>query len=199
MFCQQLDRLSAEQVDALLSAAKHFSKSMESNSKMLEELRAIQTRIIRNAVEKGLSTPPEAVSTSTDATKETESEDGKAESSETQEIISIQIGDQIVKVPRFSHSKGGQQFRNVLHKTLDTRMQMELEFMTVIEAILQSRPETQNMLDVNPDLVSKLKNSLLGLDSDKYDTIMEKLSRLSLLPSNKPPKGKKIPKFNLFI
>lgn len=185
----QLDRLSPEQVEALLTAAKHFSKSMESNSKVLEEFREIQARIIRIAVERGLSTPSEAVPTSTDATQQTaESEDGKDETSETQEGLSIQIGDQIVTVPRFNQTKGGQQFRKTLHKYLDIRMQMELEFMTVIETILQSRPETKNMLDGNPDLLSKLKNSLLGLDSDKYDTIMEKLYKMSLLPSKKPPK-----------
>jgi signal peptide peptidase SppA len=36
--------------------------------------------------------------------------------------------------------------------------------------------------------VSKIKNSLLDLDSTDYDIIMEKLSQLSILPSTKPPK-----------
>lgn len=174
----------------MVIAARKFTKEMEENSKALKDIRQAQSDIIKLAVAKGLTTPPasptEASSTTEEANKEKETPKKLTE----KDLISIQINDKVIQVPTFAHTHGGPEYRKLLHKFLDIRMELEFAFMATIEAVLQMNPETKALLTTNPDIVTKIKNSFLDLDSDDYDTIMEKLATLAVFPSTKPPRGK---------
>ena len=183
----------------MIIAARDFTKKMEANSKALKEIRQLQSDIIKQAVAKGL-TNPQVVETATEtkATEPSSTNDDKGKEKEKEapkkltekDLISIQLNDKLIQVPTFSHTPGGPEYRKLLFQALNIRMELEYAFMATIEAILQSNPETKALLKATPDVVTKIKNSFLDLDSDDYDTIMEKLSTLAVFPSTKPPRGK---------
>lgn len=192
----QLDKMTPEQNQALIIAARDFTKKMEANSKALKDIRQLQSDIIKQAVTKGLTTPPSTETATETKTTEASTNDDKSKEGESpkklteKDLISIQLNDKLIQVPTFAHTPGGAEYRKLLFKALNIRMELEFAFMATIEAILQTNPETKALLKSTPDVVTKIKNSFLDLDSDDYDTVMEKLSTLAVFPSSKPPRGK---------
>lgn len=172
--------MSPEQRSQLINAGKKFKEAFKANQKELKELRSLQTLAIRKAAKNGSikldgAEPP--------AENAAEEEAKPLKLVLDKNTVTLSTSDIIQKLP------GGPLLRETLLKLIDAQYQNELNFMAVIESVLNSRPETSNILLQNADVLTRLKNSFLDLDTGDYDLIMEKVSGLALVPGSERPKG----------
>lgn len=175
----------------MLAAAKQFEKAMKDNSRSIDEVRQLQNDIIRNMVQRNLLAPPDTADT---ADKTEEGKDGQTKEENSNKGLQpvLMVNGKSIPIPAYTSTQSGQRLQKLMHDVLETRMQLELNFIATIEAIFQLRPETAQLLNDRPDIVNRIKNHFLNLDAGDYDAIMDKLSQMSLLPSLEPPKGNQI-------
>lgn len=72
---------------------------------------------------------------------------------------------------------------------LDSKINLETMFMVTIESILTKDQKTKLAYEKDPDIVARIKNSVLQLNHGKYEFLLEKLSELSVIPAAEKPKS----------
>lgn len=73
---------------------------------------------------------------------------------------------------------------------LDNKLQYETQYLKAIEAVLTQQQRSRMALTTDPSLLTKMKNMFLGLEGGNFEYIMEKVSKISLLPNLEKARGK---------
>lgn len=85
-------------------------------------------------------------------------------------------------------SEKGAALRSKLLDLLAAKLDLEMTFMMAVEAVFMAETRTHKILHDDPTILSRIKNALLGLESGKYEAVMERLSKMSMLPALEKPK-----------
>lgn len=155
--------MSTAQTHELVRASKTFVPELEKLNKIISKVRDDQIALLQSTVK------------STFASIKPISDDAKDDRK------AITIADMV-------HSEEGAALRSKLLELIAAKLDLEMTFMMAVEAVFMSENKTHKLLSDDPTILSRIKNSLLGLEHGRYDVIMERLSKISLLPSLEKPK-----------
>jgi hypothetical protein len=86
-------------------------------------------------------------------------------------------------------SEKATQTHQKLLQCIDAKITLEMNFMANVEKILTKEQKTKLAYEKDPDVLSRMKNKILQLDHTKYEFLLEKISKLSILPAFERAKG----------
>jgi signal peptide peptidase SppA len=176
----KLGLFSAAQADELIRASKVFTTALDKMNAELNKLRDKQIALLKTSVKKSFDSKKVVMKPSTDEKiGDKQAQDAK---DEAPKVVNEYTLDNMVE------SEEGVELRNKILELLSKKLQLEMAFMMTVEAVLMSEDKTHNILHEDPTVLARIKNALLGLETGKYEAIMERLSKISLLPAVEKPK-----------
>lgn len=110
------------------------------------------------------------------------SEEDKAK--KVQEVKQALAGDNVVVL-----SDNANKIRDTLLTLLNNKLTLELGFMANVELILTKEQKTRLAYEKDPSISTRIRNKVLQIDHTKYEFLLEKLAKISLLPSYEKSKG----------
>lgn len=181
-----MENVSDEQIAKMLQAGKLFKVITQQYTKQLEEIKSAQLEVLSSIVfneEKRAAALAAAV-----VKKESETAEKKAATPAT--TTGTPAEEKKTEVVIDKRVQMEEKLHKLLMETVSAQAKAELEFMKQLESILSQEQRSKILMQSKPTILSRLKNVLLGLDSSKYELLMESIGKMSVLPAYEKRKGK---------
>ncbi len=176
-----MESISDEQIKRLQEDAKLYRVVLKQYQEQLEKIKESQLELLTSIVK-------EEKKTAALHAKKAADQKAKGEGVEEKKTTTEAVHDKIVN----SFSELEERLHKLLVETVAAQAKVEIDFMKQIERILSTEQKSKILVQESPAILARLKNSLLGLDTNKSEVLLESIGKASVLPSYEKRKGKRL-------